>query len=319
VFGPISSPTELHTDREEAAVSGGSHAAKAGAHTKHKKSGHHEEEHENHERWLVSYADMMTLLMVLFIVLFAISQVDQKKFNELRNGLAVGFGAPSVAFNGGETSLLESSDSNSPMDMSSGIGGTTSDATAVQEAVATKERAQASQRQAAAQAEVDNFEHIKARITAELTKQGLQDQVHYTIDERGLVITIVTTGIVFNGNEATLLPAGRTIITTIGPAIATLPNKIEVDGHTNQLGGSTGNYPSGWELSTARAAAVIRMLHTTTGIPEPRLQAAGFADTKPLYPTTDPRAATHNRRVEVIVLSNLPADTRALLPSAAHH
>ncbi|MFI5911194.1 flagellar motor protein MotB [Dactylosporangium sp. NPDC051541] len=298
-------------------MSGGGHAAKAGAHTKHKKGGHDEEEHENHERWLVSYADMMTLLMVLFIVLFAISQVDQKKFAELKNGLAVGFGNPSVAFDGGEASLMESSDSNSPMDLSSGIGGTTSDATAVQEAVQSKERATASQRQAAAAQEVKDYEKIKAEITAELTKQGLQDQVKYSIDERGLVVTIVTTGIVFNGNEANLLPAGQTIIDSVGPAIAKLPNKLEVDGHTNQLSGGTGNYPSGWELSSARASAVVRMLHTDAAIPDNRLQAVGFADTKPLYPTTDARAADLNRRVEVIVLSNLPADTKALLPSAA--
>ncbi|UWP87198.1 flagellar motor protein MotB [Dactylosporangium fulvum] len=297
-------------------MSGGGHAAKGGGHGRPKK-GHEEEEHENHERWLVSYADMMTLLMVLFIVLFAISQVDQKKFAELKNGLAVGFGHPSVAFNGGEASLMESSDSNSPMDLSSGIGGTTSDATAVQDAVAAKERAQASQRQTAAQQEVQNFEQIKQKITENLTRQDLQNQVRYSIDERGLVVTIVTSGIVFNGNEATLLPAGRSIIDGVGPAIAGLPNKIEVDGHTNQLAGGTGTYPSGWELSTARAASVLRLLHTDAGIPETRLMAAGFADTKPLYPATDPRAAALNRRVEIIVLSNLPADTRTLLPSAA--
>jgi chemotaxis protein MotB len=298
-------------------MSGGGHAAKAGAHTKHKKGGHDDEEHENHERWLVSYADMMTLLMVLFIVLFAISQVDQKKFAELKNGLAVGFGNPSVAFEGGEATLIESSDSNSPMDLSSGIGGTTSDATAVQDAVAGKERANASKRAAAAADEVDNYEKIKAQITAELAKQGLTDQVKYTIDERGLIVTIVTSGIVFNGNEANLLPAGRHIIDSIGPAVAALPNNLEVDGHTNQLSGGTGNYPSGWELSSARAAAVVRMLHTDAAIADNRLQAVGFADTKPLHPTTDPNAAELNRRVEVIILSNLPADTRALLPSAS--
>nr|BFE65559.1 flagellar motor protein MotB [Dactylosporangium thailandense] len=298
-------------------MSGGGHAAKAGAHAKHKKGGHEEEEHENHERWLVSYADMMTLLMVLFIVLFAISQVDQKKFAELKNGLAVGFGNPSVAFNGGEASLMESSDSNSPMDLSSGIGGTTSDATAIQDAVQAKERSDASKRQAAAAAEIQSYEKIKAEITAELTKQGLQDQVKYSVDERGLVVTIVTTGIVFNGNEANLLTAGKQIIDSVGPAIAALPNKIEVDGHTNQLSGGTGTYPSGWELSSARASAVVRMLHTDAGIADNRLLATGYADTKPLYPTTDPRAETLNRRVEVIVLSNLPADTRALLPSAS--
>src|SRR3954465_13992931 len=83
----------------------------------------HDEEHENHERWLVSYADMMTLLMVLFIVMFATSQVDQKKFDELKNGLAVGFGSPSEAFNGGETSLLESSQTDSALDLETGTGG----------------------------------------------------------------------------------------------------------------------------------------------------------------------------------------------------
>ena len=294
----------------------GGHAARAGAHAKHKKGGHDEEEHENHKRWLVSYADMMTLLMVLFIVLFAISQVDRAKFNELKNGLAVGFGNPTVAFNGGEATLLESSDTNSPMDLSSGIAGTTTDPTAVTEAVQTKERAQASQRQAAAQTEVQNFDKIKQQITDALTKQGLQDQVQYAIDERGLIVTIITSAIIFNGNEANLLTDGQKIIDSIGPAIAALPNHLEIDGHTNQLTGGTGNYPSGWELSTARASAVLRLLHTDAGIPETRLQATGFADTKPLYPTTDPRAADLNRRVEVIVLSTLPADTRALLPSA---
>ena len=300
-------------------MSGGGHAAKAGAHAKHKKGGHDEEEHENHERWLVSYADMMTLLMVLFIVLFAISQVDQKKFAELKNGLAVGFGSPSTAFDGGETSLLESSDSDSPMDMSSGIGGTTSDATAVQDAVAAKERAQASQKQAKAAEEVKNFDKIKEQITDQLAKEGLQDQVKFSIDERGLVVTVVTSAIVFNGNEANLLEAGHKIVDGIGPAITKLPNKIEVDGHTNQLSGGTGNYPSGWELSTARASSVLRLLHSDAGIPENRLMAAGFADTKPLYPADDPRANDLNRRVEIIVLSNLPADTKALLPSAAEH
>ena len=303
-------------------MSGGNHAVKGGkqgSHAKHgKKHSGHDEEHENHERWLVSYADMMTLLMVLFIVLFAISQVDQKKFAELKNGLAVGFGSPSVAFEGGESTLMESSDSDSAMDMSSGIGGTTSDATAIQEAVAAKERASASAKQKAAQQEVENFEKIKAKIEESLQKQGLADSVKFTIDERGLVVTVVTSAIVFEGGEAQLLSAGRDIMAGIGPAVADLPNKIEVDGHTNQLAGTTGSYPSGWELSTARASTVVRFLHSNAGIPEQRLMASGYADTKPLFPADDPRAASLNRRVEIIVLSTLPADTRALLPSASH-
>src|SRR5512142_1478406 len=92
-----------------------------GGHRKHR--AHEEEEHENHERWLVTYADMLTLLMVLFIVLFALSQVDQKKFNALRNGLATGFGAPPVGFAGTATKIDGSTNESSPLDLASGIGG----------------------------------------------------------------------------------------------------------------------------------------------------------------------------------------------------
>jgi chemotaxis protein MotB len=285
-----------------------------------KKHGAHDEEHENHERWLVSYADMMTLLMVLFIVMFAISQVDQKKFAELKNGLAVGFGAPSVAFEGGETTLMESSNEDSAMDLASGVGGSIdkpADEQAIQDAVNKQDRARAQARQAAAKAEVQNFEKIKRQIVEAMQKQGLVDTVQFSIDERGLVVTVVTSSVVFAGDRAELLTAGQHILDGIAPAIAPLSNRIEVDGHTNQLAVTTRNYPSGWELSTARASTVVRYLNSHAGISENRLSAAGFADTRPLYPPSDSRSVTLNRRVEIVVQSNLPADTRALLPSAA--
>ena len=286
-----------------------------------RKHGAHEEEHENHERWLVSYADMMTLLMVLFVVMFAISQVDVAKFQELKNGLAVGFGSPSVAFNGGQTSLLESSNTDSPLDLQTGAGGgNAQNSTATQQikdAVATVQRAKDSADQQAAQAEVDKFKKIEKQITEAVQKTGEASDVKFSIDERGLVITVITSAVVFPGSEATLLPAGRRILDGIGPAVAPLPNRIEVDGHTNQLSGPTGTYPSGWELSTARASTVVRYLTSAHGIAEDRMFAGGFADTKPLYPASDPRSVTLNRRVDVVVQSNLSAVQKALLPSAA--
>jgi chemotaxis protein MotB len=304
-------------------VSGGGHgkgSAKGHGKGHGKKHAGHDEEHENHERWLVSYADMMTLLMVLFIVMFAISQVDQKKFAELKNGLAVGFGSPSVTFDGGQSTLLESSNEDSPMDLSSGVGGTfeqPADQKAVEDAVSKLDRARAQQQQASAKSEVENFKKIEKAINDAMKQQGQADTVKFTIDERGLVVTVVTSSVVFSGGEAELLPAGQRILGGIGPAIAPLPNRIEVDGHTNQLAATTGIYPSGWELSTARASTVVRFLVAHEHIAETRLFAAGYADTKPLYPPSDPRAASLNRRVEIVVLSNLPAGTRALLPSAA--
>jgi chemotaxis protein MotB len=292
----------------------------AKGHARGRKHAAHEEEHENHERWLVSYADMMTLLMVLFIVMFAISQVDQKKFSQLKNGLAIGFGSQSAAFDGGQATLMESSDTNSPIDLAAGAAGnpnSPANIQAIKDAVSSQDRARAQAQQAQAKAEVENFEKIKKEITAALVKEGLADTVRFTIDERGLIVTVLTSSVVFAGGEAALLDAGQRIIDGIGPAIAPLPNRIEVDGHTNQLAGTTGSYPSGWELSTARASTVVRYLNGHVGIPEGRLFAAGYADTKPLYPASDPRAASLNRRVEIVVQSTLPPAAKALLPSAA--
>ena len=279
----------------------------------------HEEEHESSERWLVTYADMLTLLMVLFIVLFAISQVDQKKFAALKNGLASGFGAPTVAFDGTATTISQSNNEDFPMDLGSGVGGKTStpDENAVKAAVDARERAKAQRQQQAAKEEVDNLEEIKEEINEALKAQGdTGAEVVYAIDERGLVVTLITKDVVFAGNKAELLIGGRKILDAIGPTLGPLPNRIEVDGHTNQLNVSTDGYPSGWELSSARASTVVRYLHTNAGVAENRLAAVGFADTKPLYPATDPKAVEYNRRVEIVVLSTLTPAERALLPSA---
>src|SRR6185503_6908291 len=147
-------------------AAGGGHgkgAAKAHGKGHGKKHADHEE-HENHERWLVSYADMMTLLMVLFIVLFAISQVDQKKFAQLKQGLAAGFGAPTTPFEGGESTLFESTQESEALDVGSGIGGTVdkpSNEQVIQDELTKRERARAQNQQAAAKREVENFEKIK--------------------------------------------------------------------------------------------------------------------------------------------------------------
>ena len=107
------------------------------------------------------------------------------------------------------------------------------------------------------------------------------------------------------------------MLEAIGPTVAALPNRIQVDGHTNQLPVQTRNYPSGWELSSARAASVVRYLISRFGLPAARMSATGYADTRPLLAPADPQAANMNRRVEVIVMSTLPANEAALLPGAA--
>jgi chemotaxis protein MotB len=280
------------------------------------------EEHENHERWLVSYADMMTLLMVLFLVLFAISQVDITKFTKLKSGLAAGFGAESVALEGKGTRVQDAEDP-APFDPGAKVGVPVEPGAPelgddeLQRAVAQADRARQSRMAQHAEAEVERLEEIRKRLEAELAAKGMADTVRFTIDERGLVVTIVTNQVVFPGDSATLLEGGRRVLDSIGPMIAGLPNKIQVDGHTNQLPGGTQNYPSGWELSSARASSVVRYLIERYHVPETRLSAAGYADTRPLYPASDPRSVSLNRRVEVVVMSSLPADERALMPGIA--
>ena len=295
---------------------------KAGS-SRRRHGGGHEEEHENHERWLVSYADMMTLLMVLFIVLFAISQVDQQKFEALRDGLAAGFGATTLT-DGGPALLNEVGADAAQVTIDPQIPtspGQTGAAAkkAIREAVAAADRARAAARAKAAEAEVAKFEKLQKQITEALKDSRTAAGVRFRVDERGLVVTIVTSSVVFGGDSAVLRDQGRRIIDAIGPVLRATPNSLEVDGHTNQLPVPTRAYPSAWELSTARASAVARYLIDEVGVASSRLSAAGFAGERPLYPPTDPRAPSLNRRVEIVVLSTLPPAERALLPAASGH
>lgn len=296
-----------------------------GGGAKRRKGGHEEhEEHVNHERWLVSYADMLTLLFVLFVVLFSMSSVDQKKFAELAAGLSEGFGAPTAALSGSAANLdgttsqpVSINPAAKPDDGSTGTAGMTKEQQeAVRRAVLAAGRVKASQNAEAATKEAENLKEIEKRIAAALAKAKLLDQVKFTIDQRGLVVTIVTNEVVFAGNRADLRSGGEQILDAVAPPLAALPNNIEVDGHTNQLKARTTYYPSGWELSAARASTVVRYL-TDRGLAKSRMSAVGFSDTKPLIDPKDPKSVEMNRRVDVVVLTTLTAEQAALLPAAA--
>jgi chemotaxis protein MotB len=291
-----------------------------------KKKHEEHEEHVNHERWLVSYADMLTLLFVLFVVLYSMSNVDQKKFAELAAGLSEGFGASSVAMTGNVSTLEGAGQSTNvvpidpgtnPGDGGSGTAGMTKEQKeAVERALRAASRKEASANAQAATKEAENLKEVEKKIADALKAAKLLNQVKFTIDRRGLVVTIVTNEVVFAGNRADLKPGGRKILDTLAPTLAKLPNNIEVDGNTNQLKATTTFYPSGWELSAARASTTVRYL-INHGLAKNRMTAVGFSDTKPLIDPKDPRAVTMNRRVDVVVLTQLNAEQAALLPAAA--
>jgi chemotaxis protein MotB len=282
---------------------------------------HEEEEHENHERWLVSYADMVTLLMCLFIVLFAMSQVDQAKFAALSAGLSASFGAPINAMPGTspEGSVLDALPA--AVDIAAGIAPGDKAEQAEVDAAAAQAAAERAQRVAAeASAAYDELAAARDQIDAALKAAGFDGAARYEIDERGLVVHIVADAVLFDAEEAVLRPEGRQILDAVAPSLIGLPNVLRIEGHANHLPVTAGGpWPSNWELSGYRASTVLRHL-AGDGMPEPRMSATGYSSTRPLVPETDRNALTVNRRVDIVVLSTASAEANALLPGidAAH-
>jgi chemotaxis protein MotB len=283
---------------------------------RHKK--HEEEEHENHERWLVSYADMVTLLMCLFIVLFAMSQIDKAKFAQLASGLSESFGAPISALPGTtpEGSVLDGLPG--AVDIASALPPEETVDQAEVDKAAAQAALQRSQRVAAEAAKAyEDMTVAEKKIDAALTAAGFADAARYEIDERGLVVHIVADQVLFDAEQAVLRPEGRAILDAVAPTLTGLPNVLRVEGHANHLPVTPGGpWPSNWELSSYRASTVLRYL-AGDGVPEPRMSATGYSSTRPLVPITDPTAITVNRRVDIVVLSTASAEANALLPGIA--
>jgi len=249
------------------------------------------EEHVSHERWLITYADMITLLMVLFIVLFAIGQTDLKKFEALKNSLnnSTGGKNPNPAIEGGNGNL----DGHEAIDPGLAID--------KQAALALQEK---KDHDAAVKQEQDTLQAAENQIKGELTAHGLGDSVQFKLESRGLIVTVVTDKVLFDVGSADLRPEGREVLDGMAPALARLPNGISIEGHTDDRP-IHGTFATNWELSTARATSVLRYLIDTKSIASNRISAAGYADQRPIAPNDTDAHRTENRRVEVVVLSQL--------------
>jgi chemotaxis protein MotB len=253
-----------------------------------------EEEHAGgHERWLITYADMITLLMVLFIVLFAISQVDQKRFEMLKEGMAAGFGQTSSPFQGAESVMpeeglqpiapIQQAAMDDP-DFSSPLPTEQEDRRS-----ARSEQVQEASTYAEAQAEVERLNDIRERIERALRQHGLENDVQMAIDQRGLTVSLVSKYIVFAPNLARLTPRGVEVLDVIAPVLRGVPDRLDIDGHTNQVPVKPKYYPTDWELSADRAVTVLRHLSERGGIDGSRLAAVAHGHEKPLIDPSRPR------------------------------
>jgi chemotaxis protein MotB len=249
---------------------------------------HEEVEHENHERYLVTYADMITLLMALFIILFAMGQqADQEQFDRFRGGLAEAFDNPLILGTGG----LVAFPSQAPAPV--GLPADSPDLDGPTGHVAPEE----------ADDLVDELEAL-------LRSEGLDALTSVHVEADGVVVTIDTDGLVFASGSAAMLPAGDDIVAQLVRPFSLVTNRIVVQGHTDDVPMSGGM--SNWELSANRAGAVLHRL-IEGGIPADRLSMAGYADTRPVASNDTEEGRARNRRVDIVVVLDGPDPTSEVL------
>jgi chemotaxis protein MotB len=260
------------------------------------KGGAHDEGHAD-ERWLVSYADMITVLMCLFLVLFAMSSIDADKYAQLKDSLATGFGTtPSTHVDSAVGVIVDPSKVDEE-----GIGFT---------AAETDEESEVER----AEHEVAEFEALIQQISANLAAQGLQEQVSFSIDERGLTIKLLGGQTYFAGDSARLQDGAISAIDSVGAALTGVPNHVSVEGHIDPYGQGSPAL-NDWELAGARSTAVLRRLVETGVIAPDRISSTSFGG---VHPEVAGESAL-NRRVDIVVMTDLPAATADRIPEVVAH
>ena len=278
----------------------------------------HEEEVENGERWLLTYADMITLLLALFIVLFAISTINQKKFLALALGLKESFDPkPGVLQSGSgvlnNASLAQTAGSNFkitglPATTTTTVPGaspqvgaaTASSDTVSSDTVSSGTESSRAQSNAA-------LKKLEAEIQQVLTARGLNANVSLQLETRGLVVQILADKVFFATGSADLGPKGTQVVDAVASVLKTDTFNVDVEGYTDNQPLVGGPYGSNEELSAVRAVNVVLRLEKTDGINPDRLSATGYGSSRPVVPNNSPENMAQNRRIDVVVLTSQSA------------
>jgi chemotaxis protein MotB len=267
--------------------------------------------HEEHadERWLLTYSDMITLLMALFMVLWAISSVNVGKFDELKVSLHSAFSGKILPQG---TGVLKSG--TAPFDQP----GTPVTPPVVNPAAAPatpasvtptfgqpdiKVESLSSQIQnAAAQQDEDNLQRIKRQVDRYARQHGLASRLRTTIDERGLVIHVLSDAVLFDSGQATLNKPASVLAELAHLVSSTgIVNPVRVEGNTDSVPVSSGRFRSNWELSSARANAVLQFM-LSHGVRAKRLSTVGYGDQNPMASNQTAAGRSSNRRVDLVIL-----------------
>ena len=253
------------------------------------------------ERWLLTYSDMITLLLALFIILWAISSVNISKFDQLKQSLRSAFSGKVLPAN---SSILQGQ--SSPFDQpGTPVQPLTQQQNAMEifQAQSLKAQISASISQAASRQDEQNLLKIEQRVRAYAQAHGFSSIVKETIDERGLVVRLLTDRVLFASGEAVLRQRAFPILGEISGLLAAreIPNDVRVEGNTDTIPIHSAQFFSNWELSTARADAVLEFL-LAHGVTARRLSATGYGAENPLASNATETGRATNRRVEIVIL-----------------
>ena len=233
-----------------------------------RKTANREMESAGGMRWLLTYADMITLLLALFIILFAISTISKVKFQRLVNDISGGFNSTDAI--------------NNPPN-----GGTTG-----------------TQNGSTEQA---NIAQVKAQLDQYIAKQKLQQKVQTSYNKQGdLVISLLSDKTYYDSGSAELRPETTHLLDQIALQLRRVPNDVRVEGNTDNVPIATSEYPSNWELSAARATGVTRYLVERDGVRPTRISFAGFGEFRPKLPNDTDEHRQQNRRVDILILNGAP-------------
>lgn len=218
---------------------------------------------DNPDRWLLTYADLITLLLAFFIVMYSMSRIDAKRFGKI-----------SQALHGilkGGTSVLKIEQNNT---LNTGHG----------------------------LLKVGDLKMLQTKVLGEVEKLGRKEDVITEMNERGLIIHIMESAM-FDEGRAALKPRSKELLDLVAKEIITMPNHVRVEGHTDDRPINTPYFPSNWELSTARATEVVRYLTDIHGYHCDQISAVGYSSFRPYVPNNSIENRAKNRRVDVVVLT----------------
>jgi chemotaxis protein MotB len=243
----------------------------------------YEEEGDNHDRWMVSYADFITLLFAFFVVMYALSTVNEGKYRQLSNSLLNAFGRVSVTPIQGQ-----------PIP-SAGPGPRALPTPARRDAAALRRETE----------RLTGMARDIQKVLAPLVEQG---KVRVTQSPRGVTVEI-NASVLFAQGDARLAPLSVQALQAVADVLKDDDHAIQVEGHTDSVPINNTAFPSNWELSAVRAGSVVR-LFADAGVAEHRLTTVGYGSTRPIAGNDAEEGRQRNRRVEVLIMSNLPELTR---------